>query len=286
MPTTEESGGLRPPLAGTHVRPPEHQRSQIRAICDRWSSAAALSGRQTADFLAEIERVLEAAKLESLAEFAAGAGHEINNPVATIAGRAQLLLSGESDPERRHALEIIGGQALRIRDMIGDVMLFARPPAPRFERLELLAAARQAVESQAELFAQRGAKCTLDVPPQFELWADRTQTLVLLSSLIRNSLEAADRPGITISITIRRELQADQNWSVLTMSDDGPGIPDAVREHLFDPFYSARQAGRGLGFGLSKCWRIAQLHGGWIEVAASVGRGAKFEVWWPRGALP
>ena len=67
-------------------------------------------------------------RLESLAEFAAGAGHELNNPVATIVGRVQLLLRDETDPARRQALETIAGQAYRIRDMISDVMLFARPP--------------------------------------------------------------------------------------------------------------------------------------------------------------
>ena len=67
-------------------------------------------------------------RLESLAEFAAGAGHELNNPLATIVGRVQLLLRDETDPARRQALETIAGQAYRVRDMISDVMLFARPP--------------------------------------------------------------------------------------------------------------------------------------------------------------
>lgn len=106
---------------------PEPIRTQLAAILDRWLPAASITPQQRAEFLAEVERVIEISKLEALGEFAAGAGHEINNPVATIAGRAQLLLASEVDSERRHALEIIGGQALRIRDMIGDVMLFARP---------------------------------------------------------------------------------------------------------------------------------------------------------------
>ncbi|MFG0239980.1 MAG: histidine kinase dimerization/phospho-acceptor domain-containing protein, partial [Gimesia chilikensis] len=79
----------------------------------------------------------DADKLEAMAEFAAGAGHEINNPVATIVGRVQMLLKSETDPERRQALSTIGGQAYRVRDMIGDAMLFARPPAPRPETLSL-----------------------------------------------------------------------------------------------------------------------------------------------------
>src|SRR2546425_8106692 len=77
------------------------------------------------------------AKLAALAEFAAGAGHEINNPVATIVGRAELLLKDETNPERRQALLTIGAQALRVRDMIGDLMLFARPPKPEPQSLDL-----------------------------------------------------------------------------------------------------------------------------------------------------
>ena len=79
----------------------------------------------------------DSAKLEALAEFAAGAGHEINNPATTIAGRATLLLRDETDPIRRQALKTIGGQAYRIRDMIGDLMLFARPPEPQPVFLQL-----------------------------------------------------------------------------------------------------------------------------------------------------
>ncbi len=90
----------------------------------------------------DAETHLRELKLEAMAEFAAGAGHEINNPVATIAGRAALLLKSESDPERRRALETIGGQAYRIRDMIGDAMTFARPPEPRRECLAAAAAIR------------------------------------------------------------------------------------------------------------------------------------------------
>ena len=260
---------------------PEPLRTQLAAIIDRCLPAEAFTPEQRAEFLAELERVLETSKLEALGEFAAGAGHEINNPVATITGRAQLLLGGESDPERRYALEIIGGQALRIRDMIGDVMLFARPPTPRIEDVKLLTVVTQAAESQAELRLKQAAAISIDIPPEWTLQGDRSQLLVLFSSLIRNSLEASARPGIAVAIDVRREEQDGQPWSVISVTDDGPGIPPEIRDHLFDPFYSGRPAGRGLGFGLSKCWKIVQMHGGEIRVLATSGRGATVEVWWP-----
>ena len=281
--TVAGSASLKQPestLDSMTVERPEPLRTQLSVILDRFLPELSISAEQRAEFLAEFERVLEASKLESLAEFAAGAGHEINNPVATIAGRAQLLLGGEADPERRHAVEIIGSQALRIRDMIGDVMLFARPPEPRIETLELLPIIRQSVESQAELRLKQAAAITVDIPPELMVRGDRTQLLVLFSSLVRNSLEASDRPGIAVSWHVRQEQRDSRQWTVITISDDGPGIPAAVRGHLFDPFYSGRPAGRGLGFGLSKCWRIAQMHGGEIRLLESDGRGASFEVWW------
>ena len=74
-----------------------------------------------------------------MAEFAAGAGHEINNPLTVISGRAQLFLRDEADPERRHALALISAQAVRVYEMIADMMLFARPPKPDLQRVEMVA---------------------------------------------------------------------------------------------------------------------------------------------------
>ncbi len=67
----------------------------------------------------------------------------------------------------------------------------------------------------------------------------------------------------------------------VTVADDGPGIPAEQRPHIFEPFYSARQAGRGLGMGLSKCWRIVTQHGGRIEVGQRAGSGAVFTICLP-----
>jgi signal transduction histidine kinase len=68
----------------------------------------------------------------------------------------------------------------------------------------------------------------------------------------------------------------------LLVTDTGPGIPEEIRTHLFDPFYSGREAGRGLGFGLSKCWRIVELHGGTIEVSGGDGKLTCFAIRLPR----
>ncbi len=227
------------------------------------------------------DRWLRDAKLESLGEFAGGAGHEINNPLAAISGRAQLLLRDETDPERRRHLTTIGAQALRIRDMIGDTMLFARPPVPEPRLLNLPEVLDAVLEKFAGDFESRGLIVQReyaggDVP----IWADETQLCVVISELVRNAVEASPARG-TIRVVAARETASGGGWVRFGVRDEGDGLSAEAAEHLFDPFYSGRQAGRGLGFGLSKCWRIVTNHGGRIDVEGGLDQGFGMLIHWP-----
>lgn len=248
------------------------------------------------------EARLQAVKLQALAEFAAGAGHEINNPLATIIGHAQLLLAGETDPERRQALATIGGQAYRIRDMIGDLMLLARPPAPRPQPVELALAVQEVIASLLPELRPPG-QLELQPAPPLSVMADPVQLRVVLGCLLRNSLEATTWQGtIRVSIagpegSVAADVpepeqsalsKSDATSAVsplqrvtLRVSDNGPGLTDEDLEHLFDPFYSGRPAGRGLGFGLCKTWVIVQAHGGEVSVRNLPEGGAEFTLLWP-----
>ena len=258
--------------------------AQLRQLRD--ISSEVMTSQPTAESPADVDEArLRELKLEAMAEFAAGAGHEINNPVATIAGRAALLLRSETDPERRRALETIGGQAYRIRDMIGDAMTFARPPEPRRERLTASGAIHEVIEQLKRSPLADNTAITTDVDESLELDADPEQFRVVISCLLKNSLEAVERSG---GGQIRLSLQADSasdcgdDWALLTVSDNGPGLSNIEREHLFDPFFSGRQAGRGLGFGLSRCWRIVRMHGGQIDAHCPEGSGLEIRIRWPR----
>jgi signal transduction histidine kinase len=217
---------------------------------------------------------LEREKLEAMAEFAAGAGHEINNPLTVIAGRAQLFLRQETDPERRRALALVNTQAMRVYEMIADMRLFARPPEPQREPTDLVALVDRVVREisvraaeQETLVYRRGdsGPVVVDVDP--------TQWSVALGALCHNALDALARQG-HLEISVRRAGRHVE----MHVADDGPGIKPEERRHLFDPFYSARQAGRGLGMGLAKCWRIVTNHGGRIEVRSEPGHGTVFVI--------
>jgi signal transduction histidine kinase len=221
----------------------------------------------------------DAERLEALAEFAAGAGHEINNPLATIIGRAQLLLRDEQDPRRRQMLLAIGAQAYRIRDMIGDTMLFARPPAPEFQNLNLAGIVERVLSKYAAEFADSQIRVVTNVSEDLVVRADPSQMETVLSELLRNSRQAMrDRGG---EIKINAEVSGKQDFAVLELTDSGRGFTETERAHAFDPFFSGRQAGRGLGFGLCKCWRIVEQHSGRIEIRSSPEGPTTVRVLWP-----
>jgi hypothetical protein len=109
------------------------------------------------------------------------------------------------------------------------------------------------------------------------------QLAVALRAVCDNALQAAG-PGGSVSVAARWALPDDapesavHAWAEIVVSDSGPGISPEVRRHLFDPFYCGRQAGRGLGMGLAKCWRIVTRHGGQVSVSGEPGEGARFVI--------
>jgi signal transduction histidine kinase len=254
--------------------------------------------RRLNELESSFDKRLQTAKLDSLKEFAYGAGHELNNPLANIASRAQTLLKEETHPERRRRLAAINTQAFRAHEMLADMMLFARPPQPMLAEVDLVPLVDEVLDGVAEMADHQ--QTALHGPTRrepFVVQADGVQLRVALRALCINALEAMQQGGnITIEICRSEEaaangeaaeLQSDagqNDLAQIVVSDDGPGIAAEIREKIFDPFFSGREAGRGLGFGLSKCWRIVTLHGGRMDVESAPGQGATLTISLPLGA--
>ncbi len=214
--------------------------------------------RTLADVAADGADRVRDARLNGLAELAAGAGHEFNNPLAVIAGHAQRLRQKESDPDREHDLRTIERQTERISGLIRGLMQFARPPKPLPRRWP---AAAMLTEVRADLAADAlERQITLEVIADADLWADadRDQTRRALRAVALNGLEAAPVGG-----WVRLGCEpADRGRVAFVVEDSGPGVRPDQREFLFDPFFCGRPAGRGRGLGLSIAWRLATLNGG------------------------
>jgi two-component system, NtrC family, sensor kinase len=224
---------------------------------------------------------MRAAKLSAVAEFAAGASHEINNPLAVISGHSQYLLRHETDERRRDALESIVRQTGRIHSVLLELMFFARPPVPKPERTDLSRLVRDAAAAVTALAGEREVEIQaglLSAPLWVEV--DPKQINIALTALIRNGVEAAPVGGwVRVSTAFRPDRLE------VIVEDSGPGPDDRSRDHLFDPFYSGRAAGRGRGLGLPAAWRLAKEHGGDVRYVPLAGGPTRFVLSLPASAV-
>jgi signal transduction histidine kinase len=167
--------------------------------------------------------------------------------------------------------------------------LFARPPQPRLAPIDLVETLRALADELRPLAEAGSCKFTLQLPDTpLVAHADKTQVAVAIRALCTNAIEAQSGGG-HVELRIDRvaangdDAPSNPGETVqITVTDSGPGIPPEMRPHIFDPFFSGREAGRGLGFGLSKCWRIVSMHGGRIDVASRQGQGSVFTITLPR----
>jgi signal transduction histidine kinase len=246
---------------------------ELEARVDRLTGAIVQAG-------VDHEERLRDEKLAALAEFAAGASHEINNPLAIISTNVQLLRSHEEEPERIDRFDAILRQTKRIHELLHGTRQFARPPRPTPALLSasvcLTAVARE-FGPDAEA---RGV--SLDLPGEaspLRVWADVGHVRTAVGHLVKNAVAAAGKGGW---VRVRVEATAGQNRIVV--EDSGPGPSPAAVSHLFDPFYSGRTAGRGRGLGLSIAWRLATLNGGDVTYDPNPGGPTRFVLSLP--ALP
>ena len=248
---------------------------------DNWLPKLAMQMRELNDLKVDFDGKLHESKLKAMKELAYGASHEINNPLANISSRAQSLLREEKDPDRRETLAAINRQAFRAYEMIADMMLFAHPPEMKPESVNVRDAIQEVVEGISDDVTAGGNRVSIsNVDSQLAVAADPVQLAVAVKALLRNSIESVGSGGnIRVDACHHPDLEAVH----IAVHDDGPGIDVDIREHMFEPFFSGREAGRGLGFGLSKAWRIMAEHGGKIQVDSNPNQpGVCFTLCFPQ----
>ncbi len=208
----------------------------------------------------QFSRQLHHQKMLAVKNFAYGAGHEINNPLANISSRAQQLLEDEVDQERRRFIATIETQAHRASSMIADLMLFAAPPDIVLRPTSIREVIKQAAKEMREFTDPLGFEISVEASQDVQIQADFNACMEMFKAVIQNSLDAMEQGNLLISWKV------ENRFLKVTMVDNGPGIPEDQINMVFDPFFSGREAGRGIGFGLTKAWRIMQLHQGEIQV--------------------
>jgi len=216
----------------------------------------------------------------ALAEMAAGAAHELNNPLAVISGRAQLLAEAESDQEKKKILEQIYKNAREASAIIEDLMSFAEPPQPRAARTDI----KQMLDEAIQLAKQKTNAEHLDVQiavaEELEsVFVDSAQVVSAIANVISNAVESyGEKPG---PIKITAEAAESGDSAKLQISDVGCGMDAETISKATQPFFSAKPAGRKRGMGLAYTVRFIQLNKGSLNIASEPGSGTTVTICLP-----
>jgi signal transduction histidine kinase len=229
--------------------------------------------------LANLQRLqaqlVQTEKLVSLGQLAAGAAHEINNPLAAILGFSDLLADDATLSEKARATAgKIRDQARRTKTLVANLLSFARQVPPERTLLDINTVVTNAVQLRA--LDLRSARSRVELQLESVLpgvRGDGNQLLQVFFNIINNAIDAMEAANGGV-LTIKT--QRDRGNVVILFSDTGPGIKDPQR--VFDPFYTTKPVGKGTGLGLSICFGIVQEHAGKILCYNSQSGGAVFRV--------
>lgn len=229
-------------------------------------------------------QLVQSEKLISLGQLAAGAAHEINNPLTAILGYSDLLADDQTIPEKSRTVAAkIREQARRTKTLVQNLLSFARQVPAERTLLDLNTVVSNAVQLRALDLRSGATKVELQLESVLPgVRGDGNQLMQVFFNIANNAIDAmeAAHGGGTLTIKTSR----DRGWVVVLFSDTGPGIKEPHR--VFDPFYTTKPVGKGTGLGLSICFGIVQEHGGRILCYNRQEGGAVFRVELPAVLAP
>jgi PAS domain S-box-containing protein len=217
-------------------------------------------------------------KLSALGQLAAGVAHELNNPLTSIIGYAQLLASSSADAQTQSDLERIIRQGKRAARIVQNLLTFVGEHEPRRVSTDINDVLRTALEMRQYEFQAGNIAVSMeladDVPATL---ADYHQLQQVFFNLLLNAEQAMLEANNGGQMVIRSRL-LDGKTIHVEVQDDGPGIPSESLSRIFDPFFTTKTVGKGTGLGLSICYGIIEEHGGTIRAESEPGHGATFIV--------
>ncbi len=245
----------------------------VVALLSSFLSEQALNSRRELRVMEQQVKRVE--KMAAVGEMAAGLAHEIKNPLASITGAIELLRDEiRPDPDHDRLMQIILREADRLSALVGNFLLYARPPSGKREAIDL----EKVVRETAELFGKKGdvdGRIAMFIKTQPGIWIDMDAAHLkqVLWNLLINAAEAIAAHG-----EIRIELSAAKDRQVsLRVGDTGSGMPPETLKSIFDPFFTTKPNGTGLG--LAIVHRILDAYGCRVDVDSTPGRGTLFSVY-------
>ncbi len=215
--------------------------------------------------------------LARLGELTAGIAHEFRNGLATIHGYSRLIDPDALPPQYKQYLEGIRQETEALGKVVTNFLNFARPEQFVFARVDLRSIAARAAE---DLRHELPPSATIEVTGDLGIiQGDDVVLRQMFSNLVRNAGEACQGAGVTPTIVILGEVDQEQRTCRVVVSDNGPGIREANRVRIFQPFFTTRAQGTGLGLAIVQ--KVVVTHGGRIVAGSSPLGGASFEITFP-----
>jgi Na+/proline symporter/nitrogen-specific signal transduction histidine kinase len=221
-------------------------------------------------------------RLASVGRLAAGVAHEIGNPVTGIASLAQNLREEHDPATVKTSIEEILHQTQRIARILRTMMTFSRGAnlGADYETFGLRELVDDAIRLVQLTRQGRQVRCDNHCPANLELSGDRQQLSQVLVNLFTNACDASG-PGDRVEVLAF----AKPDWIQIEIQDQGEGIPEHIRERIFEPFVTTKKPGEGTGLGLSLVYRIVEDHGGQVEIDSVPGTGTRAVIRLPRKRL-
>ena len=228
----------------------------------------------------ESKEISSVDSLDALAEMAAGAAHELNNPLAVISGRAQLLAEDEGDKEKKQILEQIKKNANEASEIIEDLMSFAEPPQPKPTPTRI----PQMIEEAIQLAGRKTDIEKIDIQVEVDddtetVLIDSAQIVSAIANIISNAVESYKTDIGPIKISAENEETADS--VKLTITDSGCGMDAVTLKKAIQPFFSAKEAGRKRGMGLAYAARLIQINKGSLSITSHPDEGTTVNIYLP-----
>jgi putative nucleotidyltransferase with HDIG domain len=243
---------------------------------------------QFAELLGELRegrgRLATVKSLAAIAEMAAGAAHELNNPLAVISGRVQLLYDGEDDKNKKQMLKQIQERAEEISLIVSDLMSFARPKEPTPKMVSVGSLVDAAVRQSAKAHKLKKLKAELiSIDELGEVCVDDEQVAAVIANIISNALESYEPQSGPIRID--GGCEQPEGFAAFAIIDSGRGMDAETLAKAAQPFFSARPAGRKRGMGLAHAQRLLQLNNGSLHLASEAGAGTIVTIRLPVGRV-
>ncbi len=242
-----------------------------------------LNARMEAQRLAE-NRLVQAAKLAAVGEMAAGIAHELNNPLTSVTGFAELVINDlPADSPLRADLDLVIREARRARDVVRRLLDFARQSESARANASLNKVVEDVVALTRHLIHTNGVELRLHLQEDLP-WVsmDENQMKQVLLNLVHNALQAMPDGG-QLEIRTAAAPKVGREGVIVAVRDSGMGIPPEIQTRIFEPFFTTKANRGGTGLGLSVTYGIVSAHGGEIELISQPGAGSTFTVWLPKG---